>query len=426
MTCQLSCSIIDAHPARLVGILAALVHFSFPAFHCAEASAMTLNGYSKTFLLADQPVQVSGLPRRPGSWTVFEAIRLKFAWIPDESISFNIAYGIAPKLSKSVSADEGSAMADSRQYRNNDIRPRLYPGKAIAAGHFTVRHNIDRAYARLSFDHADLFLGRQAIAWGSARVVNPTDVIAPYPFGELDTEERIGVDALRAVIMAGEHVELNAGYISGKDADITKSAVFLRGKTGLAGTDVTVCATKYQRNLMAGLDLARSIAGAGAWLETAYTRYDLDRDVAAGSESFRLSCGLDYNFGGKLYAFIEYHYNGDGEPRAEDYGFSLLKPGYHDGPAYLMARHYAIPSLSYQITPLITSITNPLVNLDDGSVLLSQQCEYNTTQNTYLSLGAYLGFGKTPVFSQPTMITIPRSEFGSYSKVMYLSFRKYF
>ncbi|MBI5805793.1 hypothetical protein HZA73_07070 [candidate division TA06 bacterium] len=411
-------------PAGLVGFIGLLA--LFPMSQYAQASTITLNGYNKTFALVEQPALIAGLPRQSGSWTVFDALRLKIAWKPRESFSFNTAYGMAPKLSNPFSVNAGSTLADPRQYRVNDTRPRLYPWKTIAGGHVTVRHNLDRAYVRLSFDRADLFVGRQAIAWGSARIVNPTDVIAPYPFGELDTEERIGVDAVRVVVPVDEQGELNAGYIAGRNADIAKSAVFLRGKIGLARTDVTVSVTKYKRNLVAGLDLARAIAGAGTWLETAYTRYDIDHDYVCGLESFRLSCGLDYRINEKLYAFIEYHYNGDGESYVANYGPSVSKPGYRNGPVYLMGRHYAIPAVSYQITPLITSITNPLININDGSFLLSQQFEYNTTQDTYLSLGGYWGFGKIPIILMPAMAVIPRSEFGGYSKSVNISFGAYF
>ncbi|MDI6739705.1 MAG: hypothetical protein QME74_05010 [Candidatus Edwardsbacteria bacterium] len=398
----------------------------FPILQTAPASPLTLNGYSKTFALAERAVPIVGLPCPPVSWTAFDVLRLKLAWKPRESFSFNAAYGIAPRLANPAVIDAAGILADPRQYRVDDVRPRLYPWGADAGGHFTARHNLDRAYVRLSFDRADLFIGRQAIAWGSARVVNPTDVVAPYPFGELDTEERIGVDAVRAVIPMGGRVEFNAGYIAGRGAEMANSALFLRAKAGLAGTDATVCVTKYKRNLMAGLDLARSIAGAGAWLEAAYTRYGLGQDTAIGHESFRLSCGLDYRFTDKLYAFIEYHYNGDGESRPEKYGQSMLKPGYRDGPVYLMARQYAIPTASYQITTLFTSTTNPIINLNDGSVLLSQQFEYNTTQNTYLSLETYWGIGKPPAFSLQTMAPTPRTEFGSYPRSVFLSFRAYF
>lgn len=412
--------------APFSGKMVALVLILCAAVLSARAATVTLNGYSKTFALAEQPAHTAGLPRRPGSLTAFDALRLKLAWKPRESFSFNAAYGIAPSISNPIVADAEKVLADPRQYRIDDVRPRLFPWKAGDDGHFTAGHNLDRAYARLSFDRTDLFIGRQAIAWGSARVVNPTDVVAPYPFGELDTEERIGADAVRAVVPLSGRAEINAGYIAGKSASIANSALFLRGKTGYAGTDITASVTKYKRHLTAGLDLARAVAGAGAWLEAAYTRYDIGRDPAVGRESFRLSCGMDYRFTDKLYAFVEYHYNGDGESEVAGYGRSLLKPGYRDGPVYLMARHYAIPALSYQITPLFSSTTNPFINLNDGSVLLSQQFEYNTTQNTYLSLGTYWGIGKPPAFSMQTMTPVPRSEFGSYPGSVFLSFRVYF
>ncbi|MBN2105171.1 bifunctional alpha,alpha-trehalose-phosphate synthase (UDP-forming)/trehalose-phosphatase [bacterium] len=50
---------------------------------------------------------------------------------------------------------------------------------------------------------AAVYCGRQDIVWGSARTVNPMDVIAPFSFGSLDTEDRRGVDAIRLRIPVG-------------------------------------------------------------------------------------------------------------------------------------------------------------------------------------------------------------------------------
>ena len=53
----------------------------------------------------------------------------------------------------------------------------------------------------------------QAIAWGSAFVINPTDVIAPYVYNALDQEERYGVDALRVRVPTGALSETDLGYV---------------------------------------------------------------------------------------------------------------------------------------------------------------------------------------------------------------------
>ena len=43
----------------------------------------------------------------------------------------------------------------------------------------------------------EIVAGRQVIALGSSKTVNPLDVLAPFSLTEVNTEERNGVDALR-------------------------------------------------------------------------------------------------------------------------------------------------------------------------------------------------------------------------------------
>jgi len=87
-----------------------------------------------------------------------------------------------------------------------------------------VLQNLDRLYATVAAPHFDLYVGRQAIAWGSARAVNPTDIIAPFLYTEIDTEDRVGVDAARLRIPAGALGEIDAAYVGGEDLEWGQSA----------------------------------------------------------------------------------------------------------------------------------------------------------------------------------------------------------
>jgi len=113
-------------------------------------------------------------------------------------------------------------------------------------------------------------VGRQAIAWGNARIINPTDIIAPFSFNELDTEERRGVDAVRVRIPLGMMDELDLGVVAGRDFNRDRSAFFIRGKTYLLKTDLSLLMTGFRKHLMIGFDLSRSVGGAGIWLEAAH------------------------------------------------------------------------------------------------------------------------------------------------------------
>ena len=84
--------------------------------------------------------------------------------------------------------------------------------------------NLDRAFLTFSPPSGDIYIGRQAIAFGAADVVNPTDVLAPYGFDSLDTENRPGVDALRYRIPFGGMGELDFGVVCGDGCSRAESA----------------------------------------------------------------------------------------------------------------------------------------------------------------------------------------------------------
>ena len=89
-----------------------------------------------------------------------------------------------------------------------------------------------------------------------------------------------------------------------------------------------------------------------------------------------------------------------------------------------MGKHYLVPGLTYQITPLISLSGVILSNVSDLSVFPSLQVEYNLAQDIYLSAGGFIGIGKRPETEDEE--TQFRSEFGGYSSFYFLSFRIYF
>jgi hypothetical protein len=97
---------------------------------------------------------------------------------------------------------------------------------------------------------------------------------------------------------------------------------------------------------------------------------------------------------------------------------------------YLLGRHFLAAGATWPVTLIFNVGGSVLVNLDDGSLLLSPTVEYNLLENVYLAAGAFVGFGDEPVStagntSSPAAIDV-ESEFGSYSDVYYLSARYYF
>ena len=393
-----------------------------------QANELSINGNFKTFLLLQGPPKISGRSQISSAWLFSGPLRLSLSYVPEEYLSLNFAYNLTPKVETPVTAGLlSSSSSILRRYRLNDFSRTVYPGAGAAPGHFAVFQNLDRAYVRMSLGPSDMYIGRQAIASGSARMINPTDVVAPYPFEELDSEERIGVDALKIGLAFGPLAEVSSGYILGRNSNIDSSAVFIRGKLNCMKSDVSLTAMQFRGNDLLGFDVARTIGGAGFWFEGAYVRFREEGTAAAGIHhySFRFSTGMDYRFSEKIYAFGEYHFSADGESDAGHYPGNSAKSAFTEGTTYLMARHYFFPDMLYQITPLCTSNTEPLINLNDGSVLLTQAFEYNLTQNSYVKAGAFWGLGKRDKWINP-MTILSRSEFGNYPDFYYISFRFYF
>jgi len=413
-------------------ILILLLLLALPA---SAENPFEISGYVKNFsTLFIQPSYQMGdeILKDPDLGAVNNRLRIQIRYKPVEWLSLHTAYDIYPRIQdyRLFDQDLFSFGIEPLDYRFADFTSRLYPKSDITPQSFGLFQNLDRFYFTLKFKFGDIFLGRQAIAWGNARIINPTDIIAPFSFNELDTEERRGVDALRVRIPLGMMDELDMGYVAGDNFEIDKSAFFLRGKTYLLKTDLSLLLMSFRENLLIGFDLSRAVGGASVWLEMAYVSPDFfNSEPEKENPYFRTSLGIDFNFRGGLYTFLEYHYSSAGENRAENYLNILDSTAFRDGPVYLLGKHYLGLGLTKQITGLITSTGFLLANLSDTSFSFSPQLEYNLAENIYIAAGAYIGVGKKPEYvlgpldEPPTLL---HSEFGAYPDMIYTSFRFYF
>lgn len=409
--------------------------FLFIPVH-AETS-LSLNGYYKNFSVVFDPPKIDSskiltFPDRPMGM-VNNRLRLNIFYDLDNFFSFSLAYNISPRIQDPALFDESLFVADIDlfQYRFSDLKERLYPSNDKDQGSFGIYQNLDRFSLTIRTGPVDIIIGRQPIAWGSARVINPTDIIAPFTFEELDKEDRVGVDAVRVRIPIGFMGELDTGYIVGENLKFEKSSFYVRGKFYVSKTDFSLLLLGFQENLLAGLDIARSIGGAGFWFESACVFGNVFDSYESGKKNnyFRTTVGLDYSFKGKLYGFIEYHFSGAGTNKPEDYLINFSKPGLSEGAVYLMGRHYLDLGLSYQITPLIIFTGQALFNISDLSLFFAPQLEYNIAENIYLSVGSFIGLGKGPEYSTGDGISPAvkfQSEFGGYPNIFFSSFRVYF
>jgi len=382
-----------------------------------------IGGYYKNFFtIIDLPY-----PNEPVIGAVVNRLRLNLAYAPTDRLSFDLSYDFAVRIQDpSLFSDLPVGVTiDSPSYRVADLDSPVYPDENDSVGSFGSFQNLDRALVQFSTDFVDISIGRQAIAWGSARVINPTNLLAPYTYNELDTEDRIGTDAIRIRIPVGVMGELDAGYVFGQDFEFDKSAFFFRGQLNAAETDFSALLLGFREHIMVGFDVARGIGGAGFWFEGAYVYLNTFDDVDGDADNYlQASVGLDYSFSRATYGLIAYHFSGAGAKRPEDYRTNATQPAYTDGAVYLMGRHYLAPGLIFQITPLITLSGQMLWNISDLAALIAPQLEYNLAQDIYLAVGGFKGIGKRP--NGDIAEEQFRSEFGEYPNLFFSSFRIYF
>jgi hypothetical protein len=395
-------------------------------------SKVHFSGDLKSYFLAKQPVEIEGdslTQDQPLQGLNQTKLRLRLAFAPSAKIAFELAYEVLPTVQENLTAiaPNPAFSPAAPAFRVDDLSANLYPKPGERGGSFVLGQNLDRALLTLSGRLGSLSLGRQPIAFGVARVISPTDIIAPYAFNALDTEYRIGVDAARVQLPLRARGQLDLGTIFGDGFRWRRSAAFGRVTFPVKTNQLGLTAIDFKDNLLAGLSLTRSLGGAGVWAEGAYTWAKLFDQPRPKQDYFRASAGLDYNFNVKsgLYVFLEYHYNGASSGDPAQYLEQTGKVAYQEGGVYLLGRHYLAPGATFQVTPLLTFTLASLVNLADGSGYVLPHLEYNFSENVYLALGADVAVGRQARLELPEGV-VPQSEFGLYPTFYFTSIRLYF
>jgi hypothetical protein len=217
---------------------------------------------------------------------------------------------------------------------------------------------VERLYLDAWLPFADVRVGRQAINWGSAFFVNPTD---PFPEVLITApwRERAGVSAARATIPIAERHQFQA-FVGSDDAFENVRAAG-RGTVNVWETDFSLVGAYREEadDGIVGLDV-RGTAGVGFWLEGAW---HLDTDPYE-----EVAVGIDYSFPvlDGLLIRGQYYRNGSGEPDASF--LDRLTPGADDpfAPVFY-GRDYAMLAVSLVASPAFSGSIVGVQNFGDGS-----------------------------------------------------------
>ncbi len=249
--------------------------------------------------------------------------------------------------------------------------------------HHSILHFVDRLYFRQTSDVADLTIGRQRIAWGTGRVWNPTDLFNPISPTNISRIEKDGVDAITAKFHFGSFTDLSVVYNPEKDFE--RSNVGLRFRTNYSGYDMSLMGGVFDERFVIGADFAGNLFDAGLRGEgiVSVDRHD------AGLDFVKFILGIDDQLSSRLYAMVEYHFNGEGKKNKLEYELTRLI----NGEIINLSQHYGVVEATYLIHPLVTATTMYMRNFNDGSGYVGISISYSMTQEFSLSVGGQIFHG---------------------------------
>jgi hypothetical protein len=327
---------------------------------------------------------------------------------------WQLHYEVSPIItSVSSNLSDSTFSASSDAYRLTDLRSTV----GAETSKRRIQQNLDRFNLQLNFAAGDLTVGRQAIAFGAARFINPTDVFLPFDVRTYNTEYRTGIDAIRFQKPFGQLGEIDFGLILGPDGKATSSAAFGQVKTNIEGSDVHVTVMRFAEQNLIGLGLQTALWDFGAWFETA--------SVSGAKDYWRVSLGLDYAFTESTLAMVEYHYNGAGTDEVASYLTQTNQIPYTQGGVFLLGENYIIPAISIQLSPLLSAGLQGVFNLDDNSTYLSASLNYNVKEDLYIGFGYYHFRGEKLSLTNAGMPLL-NSEYGSNPDNLFVSLSYYF
>jgi hypothetical protein len=144
-----------------------------------------------------------------------------------------------------------------------------------------AQYFFDRLYVDIALDALDIRIGRQALTWGTALFLNPTDVV-PQTLLQTPWQERAGVDAIRATI------PISRNSTQYGEAEVVATLEQIGGQFSLFfdGWEGSLVAVGEETQQRIGVNL-RGEYGIGWWGEFAYQIQDTDSFLKA-------NVGVDY------------------------------------------------------------------------------------------------------------------------------------
>ncbi|MGE4296331.1 MAG: hypothetical protein AB7E49_11565 [Campylobacterales bacterium] len=246
-----------------------------------------------------------------------------------------------------------------------------------------------RLYGRYESRAVSVNAGLIRVPFGVGRVWTPTDLFNPLNIHSLETDERLGVAGVHAVVHTGDFSRLELVGTARQDWQRDKIGAMLKGPW--LGSQTGISLIDADGFKMAGLESEWHLGETGA-----LGRFEGGWffDHADQEDYFKGMLGFDHGFVNGLTLAFEALYDQSGKDLERD--------------------RYLGATLSYPADALLTLSGAFVANLQDGSLFASLATAYSLGDNTNLGAGANLFEGTA------------NSEYGSHDALLFLRLSHYF
>ncbi len=284
--------------------------------------------------------------------------------------------------------------------------------------HVVWQHRFDRLYVRWESERLEISAGRQAVSWGVALFLTPSDPFTPFNPVDPFREFRAGVDAarLRFFPSALSEVDLVVRPTRLPAGEEVVTAL-IRGLTTARNWELSAWGGIVYGDPAAALGAAGSV-GSWAVRAEAVLRWP-DRVVLRGT------LGLDRQLqvGGRdLTLAVEYQRDGLGADGPDAYLATLKSATFLRGEHQVLGRDETVVRPSYQLHPLWSLSGLVLWNLNDLSATTGTSVAYSASSDVTVTTGGFLGLGDDDATDARPL----PSEYGSAGLSVYLSLSWYF
>lgn len=244
--------------------------------------------------------------------------------------------------------------------------------------------SISRCVAWIGPEHARLSIGKQRIDMGIARLFRPLDVFNRTNYFE-PGYERSGITAVFAYYAIDRVSSIRGLYTPTYDWQHTTAGLSVR--TTILHNDVGIVGIQNadESSTLIGGEIAGELL-VGYWGEYAFVQDSIE-------DYSTFTIGMDYSFPFRLYAMVEFFFDGSGvdDPSLYDYSALLL------GTRQTLAQQYLYCSIS--TIPLPFDVFRPSVsmlgNIIDNGIVLIPQVSVMPFENTDIAVGANIFIGSS-------------------------------